>query len=53
MKQKSAPTNTITGVHTNQMGALQAIVACDTNVAFTKINLFLCSSEVFQNFVHV
>jgi len=40
MKQKSAPTNTITGVHTNQMGALQAIVACDTNVAFTKRNLF-------------
>jgi len=53
MKQKSAPSNTITGVRTNQMGALRAIVACDTDVAFAKRNLFLCSSAVFQNFVHV
>jgi len=31
---KSAPRNTITGEHTNQIDELQVIVACDTNVAF-------------------
>jgi len=35
---KSTPSNTITGEHTNQIGALQAIVACDTNVAFAQRN---------------
>jgi len=44
MKLKSAPSNTMTGVRTNQMGALRAIVACDTNVAFAERNLFLFSS---------
>jgi len=35
---KSAPSNTITGEHTNQIGAFQTIVACDTIVAFAQRN---------------
>ena len=35
---KSAPSNTITGEHTNQIGELQSIVACDSNVAFAQRN---------------
>jgi len=35
---KSAPSNTITGEHTNQIGAFQAIVVCDTNFAFAQRN---------------
>jgi len=36
------------------MGALQAVVAYDTNVAFAKKNLFfVVISKVSQNFVHV
>jgi len=37
---KLAPSRTITGEHTSQIGALQAIAACYTNVAFTMRNLF-------------
>ena len=37
---KSTPGKTITGEYTSQIGALQAIAACDTNVAFPKRNLF-------------
>jgi len=35
---KSTPSKTITREHTNPVGALQAIVPCDTNVAFAKRN---------------
>jgi len=31
---KTAPSKTIMGKHTNQIGAFQAIAACATNVAF-------------------
>jgi len=49
---KSAPNHTISGEHKNQIGALQAIVACDTNAAFAWRNLFfVLTSKVFQNFV--
>jgi len=35
-----APSATITVGHTNQIGALQAVVACDTNITLAKRNLF-------------
>jgi len=50
---KSAPSNTITGEHTNQIGALQAIVACDTNVALLREINFWCFPAKSQNFVPV
>jgi len=40
MKRMSAPSKTITGEHTNQIDARQAIVAYDTNIAFVNRNLF-------------
>jgi len=37
---KSVPSKTLTGEYTDQIGALQSIVACDTNIACAKRNLF-------------
>jgi len=37
---KLVPSATITVEHTNQIGALQAIVAYNTNIACAKRNLF-------------
>jgi len=37
---KLAPSATITVEHTIKIGALRAIVACGTNIAFAKRNLF-------------
>jgi len=41
----------IAGEHTNQIGALQGIAACDTNVAFAnRILFFVLMTKVFQSF---
>jgi len=40
---KSAPCDTITGEDANQIGALQAIVPCDTNLAQLTESYFSCS----------
>jgi len=39
---KLAPSATITEELTNHIRVFQAIIACDTNIAFAKRNLFSC-----------